>query len=322
MATPVSTPLLDSPPVTTILASGASERYGYWLLNLVGSVQANAGNAFDRIVLFDLGLSAFQRRLAEGIRGVELRSVPAFVPHWREGRTWKTWIWTHVEGERLLWLDAGVTVLRPLDEALAQIDERGYFAVSQGHPVGDSIPSDYYERYGFSRERADRVSIAAGILGFTRWGTFYERVIVPTFEDASRGLSLGFSPADAERLNAGLDLSPHPTIRDCTHFRWDQTILNIRFYLALADPVVNELDKYAGWQSRHDHPEQVIWNHRRRGDFAFLPRVRYRVAAAPLGTAFGLAWRWRWWAKNHSWLFRPMTYVRKVKRIAATPFTR
>src|SRR2546426_12692439 len=118
--------------MTTILASGASERYGYWLLNLVGSVQVNAENAFDRIVLFDLGLNAFQRRLAQGIHGVELRTVPPFVPHWREGRAWKTWIWTHVEGDRLLRLDAGVTVLRSLDEALTQIDQRGYFAVSQG----------------------------------------------------------------------------------------------------------------------------------------------------------------------------------------------
>src|SRR5919201_1391846 len=99
--------------MSTVLVSGASERYGYWLLNLVGSVQANS-DVFDRTVLFDLGLSPFQRRLAGSIRGAELRTVPPFVPHWREGRTWKTWIWTHVEAERLLWLDAGLTVLRPL----------------------------------------------------------------------------------------------------------------------------------------------------------------------------------------------------------------
>lgn len=300
--------------MSTVLASGASERYGYWLLNMVGSVKANS-DLFDRIVLFDLGLSPFQRRLARAIRGVELRRVPPFVPHWREGRTWKTWIWTHVEAERLLWLDAGLTVLRPLDEALEQIAVRDYFAVSQGHRVSDSIPSDYYGLFGFPHalDRAD--AIAAGIFGFRVGSEFYERVVLPTFEDASRGLSVGFSPGDAQRLNAGLDRNTAPTIRDCTHFRWDQTILNIRFYLGVDDPVVNDLDRFAGWRSPFDHPLQVIWSHRRRGDFAYMPRIPYRGPIAPMGVGFGWWFRARWWRLNHSWLFRPSTYIRKAGRI-------
>jgi hypothetical protein len=112
----------------SVLATGASERYGYHLLNLLGSLKARS-NLFERVVAFDLGLSPRQRTLLDDVRGVEVRTVPAFVPHWREGRTWKTWVWTHLEAERLVWLDAGLTVLRPLHGMLASIEERDYFAV-------------------------------------------------------------------------------------------------------------------------------------------------------------------------------------------------
>ena len=69
--------------MSTVLASAADERYGYHLLNLIGSVKANS-DVFDEIVVYDLGLSAHQRRLVDGVQGVEVRTVPPFVPHWAQ----------------------------------------------------------------------------------------------------------------------------------------------------------------------------------------------------------------------------------------------
>jgi hypothetical protein len=294
----------------SVLATGASERYGYHLLNLLGSVKTNS-RVFERIVAFDLGLGPRQRALLDDVHGVEVRTVPAFVPHWREGRTWKTWVWTHVEAERLVWLDAGLTVLRPLEGMLASIDARDYFAVSQGHPIADSIPSDYYELYGFPHEYADRVAIAAGIFGFRVGSDFYERVIVPTFEDACRGLSTGFSPEEEAGLNRGLDRNPQAPARGCKHFRWDQTILNLRFHLGVEEPVVHDLDEYAGWRSPHDHPRQVIWSHRRQGDMAYLARA----PATLRGKAFGLRYRVRWWFRMRRKYFSATTYVLKARKL-------
>ena len=301
--------------MSTVLASAADERYGHWLLNMVGSVQARSPRTFDRIVLYDLGLTPLQARLARSIRGVEVRTVPPFVPHWREGRTWKTWIWAHAEADRLVWLDAGLSVLRPLDELLAQVDERGYFVVSQGHLLSESIPSDYYERFSLPRELADRVQVAAGILAFRRGSDFDERVIQPAFEAASEGFSVGFSAEEVAKLNRGLDRSERPVVRNCPIFRHEQTLLNICLYRAYADPVVNDLDRFAGFRSRNDHPEQVIWSHRRRGDLAYLPRVRYRAMVAPFALLYGWAYRLHWWRVNHSWLFKPSTYARKAARL-------
>src|SRR5690348_4102104 len=128
--------------MTTLFVSGADERYGFHLLNLIGSVKANS-RIFDGIVVYDLGLSREQRHLAGNIRGVEVRTVPPFVPHWRLAFTWRTWVFTHLEADILFWLDAGATVLRSLAEPIAQVRERGYFVVGQGHPVRPIVPSDY-----------------------------------------------------------------------------------------------------------------------------------------------------------------------------------
>jgi hypothetical protein len=302
----------------TVLVSGADARYGDWLLNLVGSLAKN-DRLRDHVVLYDLGLTPFQRRLASSIRGIELRSIPTFAPNWQAGRTWKTWIWTHVDADAVIWLDAGLSVLRPLDELRRAIERDGYFAVSQGHPNRNAIPRDWAVEHGLTDVQLDQVQIAAGILGFRRDDAFYERVIVPTHEDCLRGLSLGFSPGE-ESLARGLDAHSPFVVRDCPHFRWDQSVLNLHFVRNVEQPVIHDLDRYAGWRSREDDPQQVIWSHRRRGDFAYLASVPYDARSAVLGNAWGLAYRWRWWARNHSWLFRPATYARKAKRVVRGRF--
>jgi hypothetical protein len=296
--------------MSTVLATGADRRYGYQLVNLLGSIHANS-NIFDEIIAFDLGLDAAQLRLLEDVPGTTIRRVPEFVPHWRQGRTWKTWIWTHLDADRVFWLDAGTTVLRSLAAALAAVDDRGYFVVSQGHPLSDSIPLDYYDVFGFPRELGACDAIAAGILAFRVGSPFYENVILQTYDDAMRGLSVGFSASDLPGRNGGLDYTPDPTIRDCRYFRHEQTILNLRFYLATADPVVADLDEYAGWRSPHDHPQQVIWSHRRTGDLPYLSRAPGTLR----GRALGLLYRVQWWRKRRERYFEFTTYKLKARAI-------
>jgi hypothetical protein len=202
-------------------------------------------------------------------------------------------------------------VLRSLEPALRQVDERGYFVVSQGHPVGDSIPSDYYELYDFPRELATRDTVAAGILAFRVGSEFYESVIVPAHADALKGRSIGFSPGDLPGRNTGLDHSDTPELRDCTHFRWDQTILNLRFYLGVERPLIADLDEYAGWRSARDHPQQVIYSHRRTGDLPYLSRASTSLRGRLLGTMYRL----HWWQKRHDAWFDPQTYVRKARTV-------
>lgn len=303
--------------MSTVLASAADARYGKWLVNLVGSVQRRS-DLFDSIVVYDLGLTPFQRWLLEHARGVDVRTVPPFAPHWRQGRTWKTWIWTHVDADTVVWLDAGVTVLRPLTDFLAQTQERGYFVVSQGVHAGACTPSDYYELYDLPAGFADRMSVASGILAFRRASAFYADVIQPTFADALLGRSLGFSKAELPRLNRGLDRLDEAIVRDCLLFRHEQTLLTIHLYRSTPDPHVNDLYKYGGFRSPHDHPEQVIWSHRRSGDYRFLPRVRYEPRAAAVGLAWGTGVYLRRLVRAHAWLLRPGLYATLIRRALTT----
>src|SRR5919197_382007 len=179
--------------MSSVFATGGDSRYGYHLLNLLGSLKVNS-DVFDRVVAFDLGLSTHQRELLDAVRDVDVRTVPPFSDRWAQGFTWKPWIWTHLDaGELVFWLDAGATLLRSLAPALEQIRERGYFVASQGGALHEIVPSDYYALYGLPRERADGPYVAAGIVGFRVGSDFYKRVVVTTYEDCLAGRSLGFS---------------------------------------------------------------------------------------------------------------------------------
>jgi hypothetical protein len=265
--------------VRTVLASAADARYGFHLLSLIGSVQRNS-DCFDSIVVHDLGLTAQQRRLADSIDGVEVREMPHFSPHWSQGFTWKPWIWTHLDADRIVYLDAGAMVLRSLESVLRQIDELGYWVVSQGHESSTLFPSSWYELYGVDRARAERHAVAAGIIGFRTEGRFWDDVVIPTYEDCLAGRNLGFSEHEVDRLNTALGREENPTLNDARVFRWDQSVLNARLLLAYPDDLlVAGLDEYAGFRSPRDHPQQVIWSHRRRGDFRYLAKARYTGAA-------------------------------------------
>jgi hypothetical protein len=301
--------------VSTVFATGANERYGYHLLNLLGSLKANS-DVFDRVVAYDLGLSAHQRVLLEAVRGVEVREVPAFAPHWSQGFTWKPWIWTHLDaGEIVLWLDAGATVMRSLEPTLEQTRRRGYFLVSQGNALDDIVPADYWELYGVPRETGAREYVWAGGVGFDTRAPFYERVIVPTYDDCVAGRSLGFSPDEAPMFNTGMQASDAPPVRDCRQFRWDQTVFNLRVFAACPDVFVNDIWEYAGWRSAHDHPRQVIWHHRRQGTLAYLKRVPYEGPGALRKRLFGIRHQIAWWRRLHWRYFEPTTYRLKARKI-------
>jgi hypothetical protein len=297
--------------MTSVFATGADEGYGYHLLNLLGSLRANS-DVFDRVVAYDLGLSAHQRELLDRVKGVEVRMVPDFVPHWRQAFTWKPWIWTHLDaGETVFWLDAGATLVRSLAAALEQVRERGYFVVSQGGELRDIVPPDYFELYDVPAEAGDRPYVAAGIIGFQLHSLFYDAAIRPTYEDCLRGRNLGFSADDAVRLNHGLAYVEDPILRDCRHFRWDQTLLNIHLVKSFPDATMASIDEYAGVRSPREHPRQVIWAHRRQGSLSYLKRL-------PGSRVFGTYWQVRWWLKLHSKYFHSATYVWKARKIKAT----
>jgi hypothetical protein len=296
----------------TVLASAANDRYGYHLLNMLGSVRRNS-DIFDRTVVYDLGLDDRQRKLFDGLRDVEVRPVEHFAPHWAKCFSWKPWIWMNVGGDRVVYLDAGATVLRPLDDVLAAIDAHGYFIVGQGIALIEIVPSDYYELYPLARDVANREYVAAGIIGFRRDGAFFDKVLRPTFDDVLLGRNIGFSEGELGQLNWGMTKLDPPIVRDCPHFRHDQTLLNIHLALALPAARIGDLRLYGATTNEGD-PEQRIWNHRRACDWRYVAAPAYRFPV-------GLRARWTrtrlrfggWRMRNHRFL-QPSAYVTHITR--------
>jgi len=282
--------------MTDVVATAADAVYGYHALNLVGSVKRNS-DVFDRIEVFDLGLTEHQRKLLGAVPIVELRRVPPFSPHWAQCFTWKPWTWMQIEADRVFWLDSGATVLRSLEPALDRICELGYFVVSQGGELRDIVPPDYFDSYGVPREYEARPYVAAGIMGFRAHGDFYRRVLGPTYEDCLAGRNLGFSADEEATRNGRVGWLKDPPIRNCRHFRWDQTLLNIHLLLQAPDAEIAGLDEYAGWRSPRDHPRQVIWSHRRAGNLSYLKSVPYAGPESLRNRAFGARYQLRWWFK-------------------------
>jgi hypothetical protein len=300
--------------MTSVLATAADASYGYHALNLVGSVLRNS-DIFDRIEVFDLGLTEGQRTLLAAAPRVELRPVPAFTPHWAQCFTWKPWGWMQLEADHVFWLDSGATVLRSLEPALAQIAELGYFVVSQGNELSDIVPPDYFDLYGVPASYASRPYVAAGIIGFAPGGDFFGRVLVPTYQDVLAGRNLGYSADEVDGKNRGIGWMDSPPIRDCLHFRWDQTLLNIHLALELPAAKVADLDEYAGWRSPRDHPRQVIWSHRACGDLAYLKRVPYAGDHALRRRLLGAWIQLRWWVKLNDRYLAGSTYRLKLRRL-------
>jgi hypothetical protein len=241
-----------------------------------------------------------------------VRHVEPFVPHWAQCRTWKVWTWLQVNADRIFWLDAGATVLRSLEPALRRISRNGYFLVSQGNELRDILPPDWFPHYGVGEECGGLPYVASGIIGFTPESEFFERVVLPTYEDAVAGRMLGFS-ADELARNRGLDYMQAPLIRNCRQFRWDQSVLNAHVFANFPDAEIADLDEYAGWRSSRDHPQQVIWSHRRRGSLGYLKRIPYRGPGAWRRRMFGVRQQLRWWIKLHDKYLQLVTYRLKAR---------
>jgi hypothetical protein len=299
--------------VTDVLGTAADAAYGYHALNLAGSVKANS-DLFDRIEVFDLGLTQHQRALLNAVPGVEVREVPPFSPHWAQCFTWKPWAWQQIQADRVFWLDAGASVLRSLGAALGQIGDIGYFLASQGNELGDILPPDYFERYGVPAERAAVPYVAAGIIGFAPGAQFFRQILEPTYEDCLAGLNLGYSPGEVDVKNVGLGRMDDPPLRDCAHFRWDQSVLNARLARDLPEATVGDLDRYAGWRSPRDHPQQVIWSHRRGAPLRYLKRVPYSERQTER-RAWGAYWQLRWSLRRRRKQLRERyTFIRRIAR--------
>jgi hypothetical protein len=223
-----------------LIITGASQSYVDSLLALVGSINLNwAGH--PRVLVYDLGLSA-EATTALDLAGVEVRKVPAFCPHWLQHFTWKIWCIHDAPCRNLLWLDAGVCVLKPFDEAFAAIKTLGYFAPTNGWSLKTGVCENLRLTFGLDSSRLDEMlSITGCVFGVSKEG----RGLALT-EEAMR-LAL-----KEENMRATEPLHRH-----------DQALLSLLLHRYFAPVVFADHIAYGGWRSPQQFPVQKVWVHRR-----------------------------------------------------------
>jgi hypothetical protein len=224
-----------------LIISGASRAFERSLLALVGSINVNWPN-HPRILIYDLGMSGEAVSILKNAK-YEIKRVPEFCEHWRQHFTWKIWCCHDVPSETYLWLDAGVCVLQPVEEAFAAMKKIGYFCPTNNWPLKPAINKPLQNACNLNEDDLCRmVSINGGIHGFLKTSAGAALL------DKAMGLAL-----KEENMKATEPLHRH-----------DQALLSILLYKYFYPVLFSDGQIYAGWQSPSQVFGQKIWIHRQR----------------------------------------------------------
>lgn len=160
-----------------LIITAASESYQAQLVAFLASLRCNWPD-HPPVRVYDMGLSSATMALLRGA-GFEVRSIPPFVSHWRKHYTWKPWCMADAASaaERVLWMDAGCCILRPLPEVFDIIEHQGYFALPNYRPLDIEASIEACEGCGVPINfRNGKVSLTAAFFGFSH-GSTAERVV-------------------------------------------------------------------------------------------------------------------------------------------------
>jgi hypothetical protein len=244
-----------------LILTAASAAFGPSLLGLLGSLDLN-WPAHPEVLVYDLGLDDATRSALRR-HAIPVRRVPAFCDHWRKHFTWKLWCLADAPARDILWIDAGVTVLAPVDEIFAAIDHQGYFVVPNYQLLDWEASLAACEGCGVAPEfRLGKLTLAGGLLGFRKTGAI--GTVVET----------ALAVAKVER---------HIAATTPRH-RHEQALISLLLYKQVGAVVAADGVVYLGWVSPEQTPGQKLWVHRRGLDPRDL--AHYRDAIGTRGPAY------------------------------------
>jgi len=239
------------------IITSASNKFFPSLLNLLGSLRA-VYPSHPRVTVYDFGLTPLFRRELKSLPFVSVEKIPPFTEFWRSCYTWKTYILSRPLARLNLYLDAGIQVLRPLDDLFDIIDRENFLAVGQQTPLADITPAEYKLLFPVEEKFYAEQCVTAGIFGFKK-DSAAEPVLRELYQAALAGLALGFSPAE-QRRNRGVNRSQF--VRGCKLFRHDTTLLSLLMRKHFKDFKIRDCAQYGGPYSNRDHHSQYLWNMR------------------------------------------------------------
>jgi len=223
-----------------LIITGASQSFGPSVLALLGSLTLNWPE-HPPVLVYDLGLN--EETLAILLENhIAVRKVAPFVPHWRKHRTWKVWAWNDAPARDILWLDAGVVILQPINDVFDAIDRLGYFInptyyllsenASEAACIGCGVDPGF---------RNGKMTFNGGVIGFRKEGVVGE-IVQKALEVASV----------EEYIKNTAPLGRH-----------DQVIISLLMHKYIPNPIMLDAMIYAGWLSPRQVQGQKVWQHRR-----------------------------------------------------------
>jgi hypothetical protein len=223
-----------------LIITAASSEYGPSLLALLGSLNLHWPD-HPPILVYDIGLDdSTLLKLSE--HKISVKKVPAFCPHWRDHYTWKIWCLNDAPAQNILWMDAGLVVLQPLEEIFLAIETQGYFVVTNYELLDQEASEEACEGCGVPITfRMGKLSLAAGLMGFKKTGI------------ALKVLQKALSVALVERF----------IISSSYTHRWEQAIISLLMYKYYHNIIYSDGIVYLGWLSPQQSPAQKVWAHRR-----------------------------------------------------------
>jgi hypothetical protein len=223
-----------------MIITAASSTFGPSLLALLGSLNLNwPGHPPVRV--YDIGLD--EDTLSDlRSNNIEVVKVPEFCSHWRKHFTWKIWCWNDAPAREILWMDAGLVVLKPLDEVFYAIDNLGYFVVPTYYPLTVNASEAACRGCGVDNGiREGKMTLAGTFIGFRKEGQ-----ILQILEEALTVAHTEEYIASTERMH-----------------RHDQAIISLLLYKHIGKVVMADGMVYCGWLAPDQVADQKVWVHRR-----------------------------------------------------------
>lgn len=179
-----STDLLDL-PLTVITAT--SESYVGHVHNLIGSIHTHHPNV--EVVVYNLGLgkdtvASLEEYCGVTVKDFDFDAYPAHVQSLKNF-AWKALVVKQAAFDygKVLYLDSGYEVRRPLDFIKGRIEREGYFCTGMGDSLTRGGREGMFNFFHTSTlEYFGLPMSAGGVHGVTYWGGAYQGIILPASE--------------------------------------------------------------------------------------------------------------------------------------------
>jgi hypothetical protein len=184
-----------------VICTVSDELYFDPLINLIGSIHKINFDDLKEICVYDLGMTNQQIEKLNSIQKVKVYQIEKVHPkllkpvvidvHGKSVRGWYAWKPVVIKQTMdmhgsIIYLDAGNTVLKPLNDLFAHIEENGYFFIAGAHNIKDWTTKRVIKYFNLEDEDKKFVlndatkSISANIMGFSP--KIYDSIVLPMYK--------------------------------------------------------------------------------------------------------------------------------------------